>query len=168
MEWHAHATRGFGHDTWMRGRFLEEWADPRAVAALPGIFAHYDAGDIGRALLATMEVFHWLAMETAERWSYTRWPWFALSYLRGFEPGQVRNREALRLAIFWTVVSMLVDLIGWVLIRHPWALTFHEFYVEYQPWITLIYLVIFATPIAVSRLMHQPAAASHPQAGFPK
>jgi len=28
-------------DTWMSGRFLEEWADARAVAALPEIFAHY-------------------------------------------------------------------------------------------------------------------------------
>jgi len=31
LEWHARATRGPEHDTWMRGRFLEEWADPRAV-----------------------------------------------------------------------------------------------------------------------------------------
>lgn len=72
LEWHARATRGFSYDTWMRGRFLEEWADPRAVAALPGLFAHYDAGDIGRAILATMDLFRWLAAETAERWGYAR------------------------------------------------------------------------------------------------
>jgi aminoglycoside 6-adenylyltransferase len=54
----------------MRGRFLEEWADARAVAALPAIFAHYEAQDVWRALLATMELFRWLAMETAELLGY--------------------------------------------------------------------------------------------------
>ena len=70
LEWHAHAVRGPAHDTWMRGRFLEEWADGRAVAQLAGAFAHYDRQDIARALWATMELFRWLAAETAERWQY--------------------------------------------------------------------------------------------------
>jgi aminoglycoside 6-adenylyltransferase len=71
LEWHARAVNGPEHDTWMRGRFLEEWADPRAVAQLPHIFAHYDREDIARALRATMELFRWLAIETAERWEYS-------------------------------------------------------------------------------------------------
>ena len=29
---------------------------------------------------------------------------------------------------------------------HPWSLTFKEFYVDYQPWITLIYIAIYASP----------------------
>ena len=70
LEWHAHATRGSDCDTWMRGRFLEEWADPRAVQALPRAFAHYDQADFGRALLVTMELFRWLAIETARKWKY--------------------------------------------------------------------------------------------------
>ena len=70
MEWHARATKGQGYDTWMRGRFLEEWADPRAVQELKGIFAHYDAEDVWRALLATMNVFRWVAVEAAERLGY--------------------------------------------------------------------------------------------------
>jgi len=65
MEWHARAMNGPSHDTWMRGRFLEEWADPRAVAGLKGAFAHYDADDLWRALAATMDLFRWLARETA-------------------------------------------------------------------------------------------------------
>lgn len=55
----------------MRGRFLEQWADGRAVQALPAIFAHYDVQDVRRALQATMELFHWLALETAREWGYT-------------------------------------------------------------------------------------------------
>jgi aminoglycoside 6-adenylyltransferase len=70
LEWNARAVRGEGLDTWMRGRFLEEWADPKAVAALPGVFARYDAKDIWRALQATMDVFHDLAAETAVKLGY--------------------------------------------------------------------------------------------------
>ena len=70
LELHARATQGPDFDTWMRGRFLEAWADPRAVAALPQIYAHYEEQDIWRALLATMELFRWLAIETADMLSY--------------------------------------------------------------------------------------------------
>ena len=71
LEWHAHATRGEGLDTWLRGRFLEEWADPRAVKQLSKAFAHYETGDIARALQATMELFRRLENETANCWGYT-------------------------------------------------------------------------------------------------
>jgi len=67
IEWQA---RAGGTEVWMRGRFLEEWADPRALAALPGIYAHYGAEDVWRALLATMDLFRWLALETAARLGY--------------------------------------------------------------------------------------------------
>jgi aminoglycoside 6-adenylyltransferase len=70
MEWHARAMKGQSYDTWMRGRFLEEWADPRAVEELKGLFAHYDAEDVWRALLATMDLFRRMAVEAAERLGY--------------------------------------------------------------------------------------------------
>jgi aminoglycoside 6-adenylyltransferase len=70
LEWHARAVNGAQTDTWMRGRFLEQWADPRAVAALPAIFAHYEVEDMWRALETTMELFRWLACETANLWDY--------------------------------------------------------------------------------------------------
>ncbi len=72
LEWHAHARGGAEKDTWLRGRFLEEWADPRAVQALRQAYAHYDAEDIWRALLATMELFRWLEQETGEKWGFAR------------------------------------------------------------------------------------------------
>jgi aminoglycoside 6-adenylyltransferase len=70
LEWHARAMKGPHHEIWFRGRFLEQWADPRAVQALRRAFAHYDASDVWRALFATMELFRWLARETAERLTY--------------------------------------------------------------------------------------------------
>ena len=71
LEWHARATQGDQTDTWLRGRFLEEWADPRAVMALTNAFAHYDAEDLWQALFATMDLFDWLERETAASLHYT-------------------------------------------------------------------------------------------------
>jgi aminoglycoside 6-adenylyltransferase len=68
LEWHAHATRGV--DTWHDGRFLESWADPRAIAALPETFAIYASDDIRRAILATMTLISWLGRETAAKLGY--------------------------------------------------------------------------------------------------
>ena len=71
LEWHARATRGTGLDTWLRGRFLKEWADPRAVEHLSKAFAHYEEDDIARALQATMDLFRWLEGEAAAAWGYS-------------------------------------------------------------------------------------------------
>jgi aminoglycoside 6-adenylyltransferase len=71
LEWHAHTMKGSGYDTWMRGRFLEEWADPRALKELPTIFAHYDPQDIAQATFRTMDLFRWLSIEVAQHWGYT-------------------------------------------------------------------------------------------------
>jgi aminoglycoside 6-adenylyltransferase len=71
LEWHARARQGPGHDTWLRGRFLEEWADPRAVQALPDIYAHYVEPDVWRALSATLDLFRWVCEETAQSLGYS-------------------------------------------------------------------------------------------------
>ena len=71
LEWHVRARHGPGHDTWLRGRFLEEWADPRAVGALPDIYAHYVEADIWRALSATMDLFRWVGEETGRSLGYS-------------------------------------------------------------------------------------------------
>ena len=55
--------------------------------------------------------------------------------------------EALITGAIWAGICIVFDVFGWVLIKHPWSLSFKEFYVDYQPWITLIYLAIFAGPM---------------------
>ena len=91
LEWHTRASRGPDTDTWMRGRFLEEWADPRAVKALRSAFARYDETDVWRALLATMDLFRWSAVETAQRLEYP-YPSFgderATEYVRKLSAGR--------------------------------------------------------------------------------
>jgi aminoglycoside 6-adenylyltransferase len=71
IEWHALATHDWKHDTWFRGRFLEEWAHPKAIEELHEAFAHCDKKDIKRALLATVDLFRWLAIETATKLDYS-------------------------------------------------------------------------------------------------
>ena len=69
MCWHALAMRP-ERDIWHRGRFRAEWADPRALEALPRLFAHWDAADCWRSLSEMMALFRWLARETAGRSGY--------------------------------------------------------------------------------------------------
>ena len=46
--------------------------------------------------------------------------------------------EALITGAIWVSICIVFDLFGWVIIKHPWSLTFKQFYVDYQPWITLV------------------------------
>jgi aminoglycoside 6-adenylyltransferase len=70
IEWHACTTQGWAHDTWHAGRFLEQWADSRVVRELYGVFAYYDENDLWRGLAATMDLFRWVAVETAAHLTY--------------------------------------------------------------------------------------------------
>ena len=70
IEYHAHALHGQEYCTWLMGRLVEEWAEKWIVEKLPGCFAHYEEGDIGRALASTMDLFRLVAMETAEKFSF--------------------------------------------------------------------------------------------------
>lgn len=71
-------------------------------------------------------------------------PIFAYIYLNGLETITLLN--VVMTSLIWGTITVIFDLIGWVLIKHPWSLSFKEFYVDYQPWITLIYITIYASP----------------------
>ncbi len=70
---------------------------------------------------------------------------FGWLYMRGLAYPTIT--EALITVSIWVGICIVFDLIGWVIIKHPWSLTFKQFYCEYQPWITLIYLAIFLGPV---------------------
>ena len=70
---------------------------------------------------------------------------FGYLYMNGLE--QPLLAEALATGAVWAGICILFDVFGWVLIKHPWSLSFRAFYIDYQPWITLIYLAIFLGPI---------------------
>lgn len=70
---------------------------------------------------------------------------FGLLYLRKVEC--LNLKKAMATGALWSGISIVIDLFGWVIIKHPWSLTFKQFYVEYQPWITLVYLAMFIAPV---------------------
>ena len=70
---------------------------------------------------------------------------FALIYLKGMK--QPTFKKALTTGVLWSGLSIVLDLVGWVLIPHPLSLTFKQFYIEYQPWITLVYLAMLVAPV---------------------
>jgi hypothetical protein len=83
------------------------------------------------------------------------WTGFSWLYFRKAEGRTILFKEYLHLALFWLVLAMLTDLIAFVLIKSPFSLTPHQFYVEYQPWISLTYLIVLVSPLvygAVSTL----------------
>lgn len=55
--------------------------------------------------------------------------------------------EAVRTGLLWAGICILFDVFGWVVFKHPWSLSFREFYIDYQPWISLIYVAIFLGPV---------------------
>ncbi len=70
LEWHA-AVQLDQRDIWYKGRFLSEWADPQAMGELPATFATYDAADLQRALIATLDLFRRLAYDVVGQLGYT-------------------------------------------------------------------------------------------------
>lgn len=70
---------------------------------------------------------------------------FGLIYIAGMK--QPTFKKALTTGALWSGMSIIFDLVGWVLVKHPWSLTFKQFYVEYQPWITLVYLAMVIGPV---------------------
>ena len=72
-------------------------------------------------------------------------PIFGFLYMNGLANPAIE--EALITGTIWAGISIIFDLVGWVLIKHPLRLTFKQFYIEYQPWITLIYIAIFLGPV---------------------
>ncbi|MDY0075492.1 MAG: hypothetical protein RBR75_06435 [Acholeplasmataceae bacterium] len=70
---------------------------------------------------------------------------FGFVYMNGFI--QPTIQEAFITGAIWSGICIVFDLFGWVIIKHPWSLSFKAFYVNYQPWISLIYLAIFLGPV---------------------
>jgi aminoglycoside 6-adenylyltransferase len=66
VEWHSH-----GRDTWYNGRFLNTWADPRVMVAMPNTFALYERESLTIALLTLLDTCRFVGEETAQRFGFT-------------------------------------------------------------------------------------------------
>lgn len=75
------------------------------------------------------------------------WTFFGYLYFKKKQTNQYHLKEAMYLSCYWLVIAMIVDLVGFVLIKSPVSLTPYQFYVEYQPWISITYLIVFISPL---------------------
>lgn len=66
LRWHSLAADP-ARDTWHGGRFLEQWADPRALAALREITVGFQPAALEEALRQVMDLFEWVQLECAGR-----------------------------------------------------------------------------------------------------
>ena len=73
-------------------------------------------------------------------------------YFRKQTASAASSREAWMLGAAWLVASVIVDFVGFVVIRNPLSLTPREFYVGQFPWIYLIYLTVLVGPICAWHL----------------
>ena len=46
----------------------------------------------------------------------------------------------------WLGLAVIVDYVGFVLIKNPISLSPHDFYIGQAPWIYLIYVVVLVSP----------------------
>ena len=83
LEWQARLEGEAGKDTWHEGRFLDEWASPQALAALPATFATFDSKSLWDALFASLELYRSLAQEYAAARSWELLP-IAFERVRGW------------------------------------------------------------------------------------
>lgn len=78
-------------------------------------------------------------------------PIFAGLYFRTL--GTVDFKTAALTSLVWGTLIIVFDFFGWVVIKHPWSMSVRDFYIKYQPWITLIYLAIYASPFLAYFIM---------------
>jgi hypothetical protein len=69
--------------------------------------------------------------------------WF---YLHGRSDEEDARRQALRLGVLWLALVVVVDYVGFVLIKNPISLSPHDFYIGQFPWIYLIYVAVLVGP----------------------
>jgi hypothetical protein len=67
VEWQA---QGQGRDVWFIGRFMEQWADERALAALPKSFALMNRESMEQAMRAMFDLMRLMGTDAAARFGF--------------------------------------------------------------------------------------------------
>jgi hypothetical protein len=86
------------------------------------------------------------------------WMGFGYLYLRAVGGGATGILGALKVGALWLSIALVLDVFAFVLIKSPFSMTAREFYIDYQPWITLTYLTVIGGPIAAYLLSRLAAA----------
>ena len=89
--------------------------------------------------------------------------WMAGSwlYFRNSLEKRIPKEESLALGVFWLAIALPLDFVAFVAIRTPISLSPYDFYVRQFPWIYLIYIVVFISPLCymgLSRTLNRGSA----------
>ena len=99
------------------------------------------------------------AFVTSERFypliNLISWMTFAAIYFRRPAGKRSLAGEALRLGAFWLALALPFDVIFFILVKSPYSLSFHDFYVGQLPWIYIVYAVLFVSPLCYVRLFRR-------------
>ena len=79
------------------------------------------------------------------------WTFFGYRYLKKINA--VHIQFTYYLSCGWLIVAIVVDFVGFVLIKSPVSLTPYQFYIEYQPWISVTYAIVFISPLVAHALL---------------
>jgi hypothetical protein len=100
------------------------------------------------------------------------WTLFALVYFRKRRGAPSRwFKEPVQLGALWLAIALPADLVSAVLIKNPMSMTAHDFYIGQFPWIYLIYVAVFISPICgalVKQWLRRPPGAPAPDEREPE
>ena len=113
-----------------------------ALALIIGAILHTPATDLPLQNAAYVLSEKFLPILNLLVWMTLAWVYFKKPSNRA-DP----RKEALALGAFWLAVALPVDFICFVVIKSPISLSPREFYFGQFPWIYLIYIAVFVSPL---------------------
>jgi hypothetical protein len=81
------------------------------------------------------------------------WTLFAWRYLTNRVNDVQWWREAVLLGLLWWVFALAADFTAFIMIKSPFSLTPRQFYIEYQPWISITYSLVMISPLLCCALL---------------
>lgn len=62
--------------------------------------------------------------------------------------------DGLILGVSWWFAVVVIEMLGWVVIKHKYSFSFKQVYVQSQPWISLNYYAILISPIIIAFIVN--------------
>ena len=61
--------------------------------------------------------------------------------------------DALKTGILWWLLTLLFEMLIWVIAKHKLQLTWKEMYVNSQPWLSISYYAVLISPLILSMII---------------
>lgn len=82
----------------------------------------------------------------------TVWMLCSTFYFLQHTPANI-YKDALLTGIFWWLLTLLLEMLLWTVVRHRFQLTPKEMYMHSQPWISLAYYAVLISPLVLSMIL---------------